>query len=295
MAEQENAMDCLSDKWCDLGWTSWVPFANASRRMASVPDKPGVYRIRSAGGTALMYIGETGQSLQQTFAEIQQNTVSVQMPWNDPQPVAPALWAWKDAKGYAFEFSASPLKDSAAERKAVKCYLLYRYRQDYRESPSCNFGRFHRRYMRPSSEKEGITGGKLGPDEPSNTAGGPSASPLTPTGAPGDANWMGLAWSPVRELRTHTIAAVPPSPGVYLISGAGAGKNILAVGRAENCSQALFEISRHPWDGKDLAYAFYCDKKMVTDHNLKEIENDLIGNYIETHQRAPEYQFRDTG
>jgi hypothetical protein len=293
MAEQDSVTDCLSETWCNLAWSPWVAFATASRRMDVLPDEPGLYRIRPAGSSVLAYIGETGQSLRQTYAEIRQNTVKLQMPWSDPQPAAPALWAWKDAKGYAFEFSGSPSKDAADERRSVKSYLLYRYRQRYRESPSCNFGRFHRNYRRPSGQKEGISGGKLGPRDPLNPAGGPSASPLPASGAPGDGTWMGLAWSHRRALKTHNTAGVPPSQGVYLIFDAGSG-DILAIGRSANCSQALFEISKNPWGGKDLAYSFYCEKKPMTEHNLRETENDLIGNYIETYQRVPEYQFRDT-
>ena len=294
MAENDSALDCFSDTWCNLSWTSWISFATAGRRMDVIPDETGLYRIRSVGGNGLMCIGETAQSLRRTLAEVLQNTLKTQMPWNDPQPVATALWAWKDAKGYAFEFSASPAKDRA-EREAVKSYLLYHYRQKNRESPSCNFGRFHRKYLRSSDEKQGIRGGKLSPNDPPNAAGGPSASPLVPTGAPGDASWMGLAWSPKRELKTHTTAVVPAAPGFYLLCDMGPDGNILAIGHAVNCSKALFDISKNPRDGKDLAYSFYCDKRILSDHNLREIENDLIGNYIETYQRAPEYQFRDTG
>jgi hypothetical protein len=292
MAEQESTTDCLSEDWCNLAWTPWIPFNSSSRRVESLPDEPGIYRIRPAKSSVLMYIGESGLSMRQTFIEIQQNAVRVQMPWNDPQPVAPALWAWKEAKGFTYEFSGTLSKDSAEERKAGKYYLLYKYRQGHRESPYCNCGRFHRNYQRPSNQAEGMSGGKLAPADPRNPAGGPSASPLTPSGKPGDAGWMGLIWSPRRELKTHTTSIVPPAPGIYLVSNKDSGA-ILAVRRAANCSQVLFELSKKPHNGKDLAYSFYCEKKPITDHNLKEIESDLIGNYIETYQKASEYQFLD--
>src|SRR5512145_2303408 len=106
MADQENRAACISGSWCDIEWTPWYPFATASNRMESMPDGPGIYRIRAAGSPTLMYIGETGRSLRRAFNEIRQNTARSQMPWVDPQPVAPALWAWKDAKGFSYEFSA---------------------------------------------------------------------------------------------------------------------------------------------------------------------------------------------
>jgi hypothetical protein len=291
MAEQAGVPDSFSTDWCGLEWTSWVPFSTTSRTLDSIPDTSGLYRIRPAGQDILMYIGWTGGSLRQCFSGIRQNATKVVMPWNDPWPVAPALWAWKDAKGYAYEFSAAPYGDTPDEQKAAECYVTYRCRLERRESPLCNFGRFHRKYRQPSDQKDGVAGGKLGPAEPLNPAGGPSASPLAVTGKPGVPGWMGLSWSPVRSLRTHTTAVVPPDQGYYLIFDA-ATNAVLAIGRSENCAQALFEISRNPWDAKELAYSFFCEPKPLPVHNLLERENDLIGNYIEQYGTVPEYQFR---
>jgi hypothetical protein len=292
MAEQAAAPDAFSSGWCGLEWTSWVPFSTTSRTLDNVPDTPGLYRIRPAGQDILMYIGGTGGSLRQCFAGIRQNATRVVMPWNDPWPVAPALWAWKDAKGYAYEFSSAPYGDGPAAQEAAECYLTYRYRLERHESPLCSFGRFHRKYRKPSDQKDGAAGGKLGPGEPLNPAGGPSASPLAVAGKPGEPGWMGLAWSPKRPLRTHTTGVVPPDPGYYLIFDATKG-DLLAIGRSEDCAKALFGISRDPWDKRELAYSFSCEPKPVPGHNLRERENDLIGNFVEQHGTAPEFQFRD--
>lgn len=239
-----------------------------------------------------MSIGWTAGTLRDCFTGIRQNTAKLNMPWNDPWPVAPALWAWKDAKGYTYEFSSAPYPGTPAELKAAECYLTYRCRLERHESPLCNFGRFHRKYRRPSDEKEGVAGGKLAPGEPLNPAGGPSASPLPVTGRPGATGWMGLSWSPARVLTTPTTAAVPHSRGYYLILDA-AGETVLAIGRSEDCARDLFEISREPWDGRDLACSFFCEPRPLPLHNLREREGDLIGNYIEQAGGAPEYQFRD--
>ena len=292
MAEQAGLPDSFSANWCGLEWTSWVPFSTTSRTLDSIPDTPGLYRIRPAGQDFLMYIGWTGGSLRQCFSGIRQNATKVVMPWNDPWPVAPALWAWKDAKGYAYEFSSAPYAYTPAEQKGAKCYLAYRYRLERRESPLCNFGRFHRKYRRPSDQKTGVAGGKLGPGEPLNPAGGPSASPLAVTGKPGEPGWMGLSWSPMRSLKTHTSAIVPPNQGYYLIFDA-ATRAVLAIKRSENCANALFEISKNPWDAKELAFSFFCEPKPLPLHNLMERENDLVGNYIEQFGTMPEYQFRE--
>ena len=292
MAEQVAAPDTFSADWCGLNWTSWVPFSTTSRTLDSVPDTPGIYRIRPTGQNLLMYIGWTSGSLRQCFAGIRQNAMRHVMPWGDPWPVAPALWAWKDAKGYTYECSSVPYGNTSVDQRAEESYLTYRYRLERRESPLCSFGRFHRKYRKPSGQKEGIAGGKLGAGEPLNPAGGPSASPLAVTGKPGEPGWMGLPWSPKRSLKTHTTGIVPPNQGYYLIFDA-VKSDVLAIGRSEDCAKALFDLSKSPWDNRELAYSFVCEPKSLPSHNLMERENDLVGNYFEQYGSVPEYQFRD--
>lgn len=291
MTEQEKAPDVFSEKWCSLDWTPWIPFRTTSGALDAVMNSPGLYRIRPTGQDLMMYIGWTSGALRDCFTGIRQNTVKLRMPWNDPWPVAPALWAWKDAKGYNYEFSSTPFGGPPAELKAAECYLAYRYRQERHESPLCNFGRFHRKYRSPSDEKDGVAGEKIAPGEPLNPAGGPSASPLTVTGKPGEPGWMGLAWSPKRMLTTPATAAVPHNQGYFLIIDA-ATDEVLAIGRSEDCSKDLFEISREPWDGRELSCTFFCEPKPLPAHNLRERENDLIGNYVEQFGIVPDFQFR---
>jgi len=292
MEDQAGGQDSFSADWCGLEWTPWVSFSTTSATPERIPDSPGLYRIRPAGQDLMMFIGWTDGSLQQCFSGIRRNAAMAVMPPDNPWPVAPALWAWKDAKGYTYEFSAVPYGDRPVERKAAECYLTYLCRQEQRESPLCNFGRFHRKYRRSPDQKGGSAGGKLMPGEPLNPAGGPSASPLAVTGKPGEPGWMGLAWSATRSLRTHTTAVVPPDQGYYLIFDA-ATHAVLAIGMAEDCARTLFDLSRYPWNDKDLLYSFVCEPKPLPAHNLRERENDLLGNYIEQYGTVPEYQFRD--
>jgi hypothetical protein len=46
------------------------------------------------------------------------------------------------------------------------------------------------------------------------------------------------------------------------------------------------------WDEKSLLFFVHIEQKPVLPHNLKEMENDLIGNYFEVYRTAPEFQFR---
>jgi hypothetical protein len=211
------------------------------------------------------------------------------MPAGESWPGTPALWAWKDAKRYTYEFSAIQYDATAVEQEAALAYLGYRYRQEHRESPLCSFGRFHRKYRAPVDGKNGSRGGNIPPGEPLNPAGGPSLSPLQVTGQPGEPGWMGLAWSPRRNLMTHTSGFVPLNQGYFIVFCAETG-SILLIARSENCAQALFAISRNPWDDRELAYSFYCEQKPLAAHNFRERECDLIGNYIESGGSIPEFQ-----
>jgi hypothetical protein len=44
-------------------------------------------------------------------------------------------------------------------------------------------------------------------------------------------------------------------------------------------------------DGQDLMFSCSIEEKSLLPHNLKEGENDLIGNYFEVYRKAPKYQF----
>jgi hypothetical protein len=44
-------------------------------------------------------------------------------------------------------------------------------------------------------------------------------------------------------------------------------------------------------DEKDMLFSYFIEKKPLLPHNLKEQENDLIGNYFDLYRKAPRYQF----
>ncbi len=292
MADPEKYPDFLSDNWYGLPWSSWIPFSATNVRFDTIPSEPGLFRIRAAKNNSLMYIGQTGQPLRQCINEIRQNSMKSRMPEDQPHPVAPALWAWKDAKNYTYECSVTPSTGSEIERKGVRSYLLYRYRQDLHESPACNFGRFHRKYQRSSGIDNGSPGGKLGDRDPLNPSGGPSASPLPATGKPGDPGWMGLSWSTRRDLKPSQVGIVPPQPGDYLIFDAGT-REILFIGISENCAETLFRLSTRSPEGNGRQFSFCCDRKPLPAHNRKELGNDLLGNYLEVNCAIPPLQFSE--
>jgi hypothetical protein len=47
-------------------------------------------------------------------------------------------------------------------------------------------------------------------------------------------------------------------------------------------------------DEKDMLFSYFIERKPLLPHNLKERENDLIGNYFDMYRKAPRYQFGNT-
>lgn len=301
----------LSEVWLDLDWSPWVPF-NAHRDHFYIPKAPGVYRIRPAGKDFLMYIGETGQSLHKKLAELRQALRRGDiMPWSDPHDVAPCIWVhwteWiaeanetrpkvspegeEEPEPVMLEFSAAPLDASPAGRKGMERFLLYRYRQEHGESTLCNFGRFHPRFRKSSKRAEGRRGGRLGEDQKDNPAGFPSMPPLEPWGKPGDPDWMGLEWTEGKLLTTENLRNFAPGAGLYLLLDARSTE-VLYIGHAADIGKRLLEHSRKTWGDKELIFSYQFLGEKVLPHNLKELENDLIGNFYERFKKVPEFQFK---
>jgi hypothetical protein len=305
------------DNWCSLPWSPWVPFNADKHTFHEIPHEPGLYRIRPAGRDFLMYIGETSRALHTRLNDLRQNLRrSDLMPWSDPHTEAPALWAWwvewasaapgtvlpdpslededqpEGAGAVMLECSAAPLDASTSGRKGMAGFLLYRYRQERRESPLCNFGRFHPRYRKSTIRKEGLRGGRLAEDQEDNPAGWPSIEPLEVVGKPGDSTWMGLEWTAWEPLDPENARQVPAGAGLYLLKDAGSHE-IVYIGQSMDVAKRLPDHLRKTGDDRPLAFSYQIIGQSVLPHNLRELESDLIGNYFEHFRKAPEFQFRN--
>ncbi len=175
----------------------------------------------------------------------------------------------------------------------MECFLLYRYRQERGESPLCNFGRFPPRYRRSTTRKENVRGGRLEEGQKDNPAGGPDYQPLPVTGEPGSRDWMGLAWSVPDALLPENIGRVPAGQGLYLLIDAECSE-IVSIGQSANGAGRLLEQSTRSWDEKKTLFSYHALERPVLPHQLREMENDLIGNYFERYQKAPVFQFRNS-
>jgi hypothetical protein len=284
-------MEYFEDDWLSLPWSPWVPFTADKHEFRQIPKEPGLYRIRPVGKDFLMYIGETRRTVHERVNELRHNIKRTDlMPWNDPHTAAPSLWAWQDAEGFEYECSATPLDASTNGRRGMESYLLYRYRQERGESTLCNFGRFHPRYRKSTNRKENLRGGKLESGQKDNPAGWTSIAPLEATGSPGDLDWMGLEWSAWLPLDPENARTVIPGAGLYLLADT-ASHEIAYIGQSVDVGKRLINHSRKSWNNKSLLFSYQIIAPYVFPHNLKELENDLIGNYFEQNKKAPEFQF----
>jgi hypothetical protein len=162
----------------------------------------------------------------------------------------------------------------------MESFLLYHYRQERGESTLCNFGRFHPRYRKSTNRKENKRGGKLDESHKDNPAGGPSMPPLPINGIPGDREWMGLAWSVKKPLDGESIQALPSEAGLYLLFERYNG-NLVYIGQSVNCTKRFKSHAMKFLDEKGLMFSYYIEERTLLPHNLKEWENDLIGNFFE--------------
>jgi len=204
-------------------------------------------------------------------------------PREEPEP--PAV--------FMYECSAAPLDASVAGRKGMESFLLYRYRQDHGESPVCNFGRFHPRYRKSTKKYENRRGEKLAEEHMDNPAGFASFPPLAAMGKPGEADWMGLEWTPAVPLNEENIRAVSPGAGLYLLTDA-ASHEVLYIGQAADVAERLQGHTGKEYGERQLRFSYQILGQKVLPHNLLELANDLIGNFYEQDRKTPEFQFRSS-
>jgi hypothetical protein len=114
--------------------------------------------------------------------------------------------------------------------------------------------------------------------------------PLQIKGTPCDRDWMGLAWSGMRPLDGETVSTVPHGAGLYLLFEHDTG-DFVYIGQSADCAKRLRSHAIKFLDEKDLLFSSYIIEKAVLPHNLKELENDLIGIYFEKYRKVPKFQF----
>lgn len=290
----EKFMKCFEENWCELEWTPWIKFSSSITDWANLPGNQGVYRVRPVSTNLLAYVGQTGRNLKERLSDLRRNTLAEIMPFNDPHTAAPNLWVWRKEKNWDYECSAATTSFSTRERLALECFLLWQYRLEKGESTLCNHGRFHLDYHKSRGRKTGIRGKKLAANEKRNPAGGKSHHPLTFVGKPLENDWMGLVWSKFAPFVSSELNLVPKNPGGYRIVDS-ANQKLLYIGETKNLQNRFRTHRRHIAQKEGAVFSFSIKPFSIQDHELKELENDLIGAYYTQTKSVPIYQFSNTG
>ncbi|MFA0117059.1 GIY-YIG nuclease family protein [Vibrio breoganii] len=272
-------------------WSNWYPLEGGIDVYRNVPNKQaGIYRIRATQIDELIYIGQTGRCLRERLRALHSGVYSQAMPYNDPHTAAPNLWVWRQEASFEYEFSFLTTNIDTAQRQGLEDYFLWRHRQEKRCSTLCNYGRFHRLWIKPSNKKQGRAGKKL-EDGEYNPAGLSSSSPLQPLASSFDENWMCLTWSKPVSLKGSQIKQVPKQASIYRLLNANS-KEVIYIGETKNLANRLRAHARADWGENPVCFSFVDDLNLEASHLRHEIEVDLIGAFFEELARTPLFQYR---
>ena len=279
----------FSKSWCGLNWTSWIPLNAPKEVFREIPTSSGVYRVRPQEARQLAYIGQTGRGLRERLRTLSIYTYGDEMPFNDPHTAAPGHWVLRVENGMTFECSAAPTGLGYQERQCLEDMLLWKHRVEFGESTLCNHGRFHPNYSRSGSRKSGKRGEKL-PLGEINLESGSSAQSLQLNGKPQDSNWMGLSWSRLEALRTIDSHAISEKSGLYKILDVSTHQ-LLYVGETRKLRNRIKAHSLRSWGHFEPLASYHAIADDVLDHQLREMETDLIGSYYEISGKPPVFQY----
>jgi len=237
------------------------------------------------GEDFLVYVGETGRGLRDRLNSLRRGALSDSIPFNDPHTAAPNLWAWRREEAFEYECSASVFLGPATARKSLECYLLWRYRLEKGDSTLCNYGRFHKNYVKSTNRSER----KRGYRRPVGKENPPSSTPLKLRGNPTDPDWMGLNWSKPLPLSFDKTRKVPEAPALYRIMSAD-GQNIVYIGESISLRSRLAQHCRN-FGKQGCQFSFVAINENVAKFQLQELETDLLAAYYEQTKSSPKFQF----
>lgn len=275
-------------------WSEWLPLNGDVSVYKSVPAKQsGLYRIRAISKAGLIYIGQTGRCLRERLRALRTGVYAQDMPYNDPHTAAPNLWVWLNEEGYEYEFSFLVSDLETPQRQGLEDFFLWKHRKEYGFSTLCNYGRFHKQWLKPTNKKQGRKGERLlsGNFNPSGLTSSPV---LDHKGRSKDASWMGLDWSEPSELNMVTVNFLNDTPAVYRIMDARS-LEVIYIGETKELQRRLKAHAKKIWNRSEILFSYANCIDLSQAHLRHEIEVDLIGAYFEENQRVPCFQYGQIG
>jgi len=285
----------------DPDWSPWVPL-NGIGRDRAVPDRPGLYRIRSVETGRILYVGQTGRSLRGRLGSLR-GVYGDEMPYNDPHTVGPALWAHRIDTGETFEASVAVLEVDNADRMGREALEVTKQRIIDGCSPAYNFGRMPHGWIKSTGNNRRLVeagkrsrGRRMTDEELAAVAPDPSVPP--PDRLEGDvraADWMGLEWReadrspPGRsDVGVYRIASTRHGPLDYL------GQGLIAARGSAHAKSWLTDIAAEGSAGRPDRMWDWVQLDLGA-RQLLEVENDLIAGHVHVFTRPPRVQFGRSG
>jgi hypothetical protein len=288
-----------------LNWSAWQSLEQ-SWRGSSLPNQPGLYRIRRAGSDIVDYIDQTGAGVITLRRRISllAGVYGAEMPYSDPHTAGPGLWALRRQGGRDFETSTVVVEGRPSVRLELEALAIALYRQEHGASPSLNFGRMPAGYRKSSGNNTHLVtqgkrfrGGAITAVEASHGAGITPVGPLT--AVPAALDWCGHQWSGWLPLEDAIERLEPKTPGLYRLREAAA-PSLLYIGQgsiAERLSGHLRTATSMAGRQGQLfaaADAIICSWVVNRDwqvHQRLELATDLVGAYVLYREHAPPAQF----
>lgn len=208
-----------------IAWSSAVDLELAVSGI-NVPREPGLYRVRRIGLDAWDYIGQTGSgtmTLRKRMTMLK-GVFAPEMPYRDPHTASPALWALRHQAQASFEAQFCPIHAATPVRKGLEAVAIAAHRQQFRRSPTFNFGRMPAGYRMSSENKAKLVaagrrfrGGPTSAATLAHTAGTPPVGPLDQACI--SETWCGHSWAPWQSLTAEGVAPLALATGLYRIKG----------------------------------------------------------------------------
>lgn len=242
-----NEADVAGGNWLGLEWSDWSLLEPGTKKIESVPETPGFFRIKKVESDDLDYVGQTGRSLRERLIHLA-NKVNVGERPENSHASAEHLWELKDFGG-RFEFSyANPnIARSETDRLGLENVMFAAHIRHRGRSPTVNLDR-----SLESSEESVLGELDWGSTE------------LTSD------DWMGLDWTTARTLGERTELDI--SRAVYRIWFPGYTPPLAYIGKSTNVANRLIKHEK-----KFGSLAMF--SAAPVESNLKDVEASLIANH----------------
>ena len=295
----------VPDSDLTLVWSRWTSHHGCWRGQ-TIPDVPGLYRIRRIGQTGLDYIGQTGvggMTLRKRLGMLR-GVYAAEMPYTDPHTAGPALWAIRQLTGAEYEVSVAPVAGTTPWRKGLEALAVALHRQEFRRSPTTNFGRMPVGFRRSSGNNSRLVqagkrfrGAGCEGAEPYHAAGVAPVGPLG--GSPHSDGWGGHAWTTWQPLGSD--AALPPTTasGLYRIRDAQES-GLLYIGEGLVAARLIAHWRKAHLSGNPQGDVFGSARRLECSwvlngewhsHQRLELECDLIAGHLLATGAVPPAQF----